>query len=319
MLVYFGADTLEMEATVTSSDTAIASVDPATIMQSGDTVKVTAKERGTTTLTIGFSGSTTAGEPIQTSATVTVNVTGTPPVIPSNPEISDPGTTDPGTGDDSGGGSSGNGGNSGSGSSGSSGGSSGGGGSADSPSPTLSLTKATKDVAKEIAKAIAAGSKDATVRFKNIKDIPLETLKAMAAQAQKAGVTLTVNMDTVVNGKILMRQSFDPAKATKAIQFSASTTSGRAVSIAKLFAKYFSNKLEIFAFNQKEDFGMPVHTAILTSLTAEEAFIYSYDTTKNQYMPLDNPNIWKDKNGYLHFDTSLAGNIIFSSGRLVKK
>jgi hypothetical protein len=335
MLVYFGADTLEMETTVTSNDTAIATVDPAAVTQSGETVKVTAKERGTTTLTIGFSGSNTAGEPIQTSATVTVNVTGKPPaVIPDDPGITDPGTTDPGTTDPgttdpgNGGGSSDGGGSSGGGSSGGSGyssssssssGGGGGGGGAGSLFTTLTSTKATKDVAKEITKAIASGSKSATVRFQNIKDISLATLKSMAAQAQKAGVTLTVNMDTVVNGKIVMRQSFDPALATKAIQFGASSTSVKAVSVAKFFKKYFSNKLEVFTLNQKEDYGMPVRTAILTSLTAENAVIYSYDTAKNQFKQLVNPKIWKDKSGYLHFDTSLANNFVLSPGKLVKK
>jgi Leucine-rich repeat (LRR) protein len=201
--------------------------------------------------------------------------------------------------------------------SGSSGG--GGGGGSVNPFSALDATKAAKETASVIAKAVASGSESATVRFVNIKDISLATMKDMAAQAKKAGVTLKVNVDTVVNNKIVMRQSFNPADATKSVQFGASTTSGRAVAAKTLFGKYYSNKLEIFALHQKEDFGMNVHTAIFTSLTAENAAVYTYNASINQFKQLLDSKMWKDSKGYLQFDTSLAYNFILSEGKLAKK
>jgi hypothetical protein len=308
MLVYFGAGSDYTVATITSAETTIASVSPEKVETSGSTVTVTANGLGTTTLTIGFSGINTAGEQVNTDATVTVNVTGTSPNDPTAP-VGPNGPVYPGGGS-GGGGSSG-------GSSGSSGGGGGGGGS--SPYRTLETATATKEAARVIAKAVASGSKSVTARFTNIKDISLATMKEMAAQAKKAGVTLKVNVDTVVNGRIVMRQSFNPADATKSIQLSGATTSGRAVAAKTLFKKYYSNNFEVFALHQKEDFGMNIHTSIRSSLTAKNAAVYSYDASKNQFRQILDSKMWKDKNGYLQFDSSLAYNLVLSEGKLAKK
>jgi hypothetical protein len=226
---------------------------------------------------------------------------------PANPYT----PSDPGSGGGGGGSSSGSG--------GSSSGGSGGGGGGSSPFRTLESATAAKETARVIAKAVASGSENVTVRFTNIKDISLAIMKEMAAQAKKAGVTLKVNVDTVVNGKIIMRQSFYPADATKSVQFGGSTTVARAVAAKTLFGKYYSNTFEIMALHQKEDFGMNVHTAILSSVTAKNAAVYSYDASKNQFKQLLDSKMFKDKGGYLQFDSSLANNFVLSEGKLVNK
>lgn len=301
-LVYFGDNSGYTEATVTSNNTSVVTVEPADVSQSGSRVKVVAHDADSTTLTIGFSGND--GE-LQTSLTMNVTVNGEKNNTGGGIIIRPGGNT--------GGNSSGGGGGS------SSGGSGGGGGGGSDPFKPLTTTQATKDATTAITKAAKANDKTAAVRFNNISDISLETMKSMATLAEKAGVTLQVNVHTMVNGKTVMRQSFNPANATKSLKFGGSTTSGRAVGAASVFKKYFTNTTEIMALNQKDDFGMVVETAILTGSTVEKTVIYSHNGAKNQFKPLENPKTWKDKSGYLHFETNLAYNYVLSQGTLTKK
>jgi hypothetical protein len=63
-----------------------------------------------------------------------------------------------------------------------------------------------------------------------------------------------------------------------------------------------------------------VSIAIKTTATSvENLVLYSYDRATNTYTMIRNPGCWIDANGYLHFNTTLAGDIIVSNGALAAK
>jgi len=45
---------------------------------------------------------------------------------------------------------------------------------------------------------------------------------------------------------------------------------------------------------------------------ADKLFFYSYDKKTNTYRRIEKPAYWIEKNGYMHFETELAGDIIIT-------
>ncbi len=88
------------------------------------------------------------------------------------------------------------------------------------------------------------------------------------------------------------------------------------------FEKWFTNKIRVIHLEQQTPWGVPVEIAAkvdLTGMNTAKLFFYSYDKAKNEYLPIYQPNYWIDKNGYLHFTTKLAGDIIISEGPLQRR
>lgn len=90
----------------------------------------------------------------------------------------------------------------------------------------------------------------------------------------------------------------------------------------KLFTKWCGNKLQVIHFDQQTDWESSVEIAAKVNLngidTARLNF-YSYDKKANHYKRIVNPEYRIDTNGYLHFVTPYAGDIIISEGELAKK
>ena len=183
---------------------------------------------------------------------------------------------------------------------------------------TAAATAAAKDAA---AQAKASGASVATVRIKNPGNISLEALQAMS---KAAGMPVRFQADSMsADGKsVEVRITLDPAKATQALNLSASTTNATAKARKALFEKWYENKVQTISFGQQGSFGQPVEIAAkvdLTGMDTENLYFYSYDKASNSYKRIEKPNYWIDKNGYLHFTTELAGDIIISNGPLQKK
>ena len=88
------------------------------------------------------------------------------------------------------------------------------------------------------------------------------------------------------------------------------------------FEKWFSNKLRIVHLSHTGSFGQAVEIAAkvdLTDMDTDNLYFYSYDKSANSYKRIEKPAYWIDKNGYLHFTTGLAGDIIVSEGPLKKR
>jgi len=114
----------------------------------------------------------------------------------------------------------------------------------------------------------------------------------------------------------------DPAKAVKDVLLSGYIKGADVDRVKAHFEKWFTNKLRVIHFDQQEDFGQPVRIAALVDLTGMDTknlCFYSYDKKANTYRRIENPTYWIDKNGYLHFTTPYAGDIIISEGPLERK
>ena len=88
------------------------------------------------------------------------------------------------------------------------------------------------------------------------------------------------------------------------------------------FEKWCSNKLRIVHLSHTGSFGQAVEIAAkvdLTDMDTDNLYFYSYDKSANSYKRIEKPAYWIDKNGYLHFTTGLAGDIIVSEGPLKKR
>jgi len=134
---------------------------------------------------------------------------------------------------------------------------------------------------------------------------------------------LSYRHDVMADGAVQIRLYVDdPANATKDILVSGYVKGGDVDRIRNYFEKWFGNKLRVIHFDQQEDFGQPVRIAALVDLTGMDTnnlCFYSYDNKANSYKRIENSTYWIDKNGYLHFTTPYAGDIIISEGLLERK
>ena len=191
-----------------------------------------------------------------------------------------------------------------------------------SNAPVDVTTSAAESAAAKAAEAAkAAGSSTATATLKNPGNI---TKAALDAMVKKAGMPLKVKANSMsTDGKFVEVQlSFDPAKATKDVNLSGSLTNARAKSVMAYFQKWYSNKLAVVSLGQQGDFGMPVEVAAkvdLSGMDTTKLVFYSYNRTTGEYTRIAAPAYWIDKNGYVHFTTTLAGDIVISEGILAKK
>ena len=180
---------------------------------------------------------------------------------------------------------------------------------------TTNSTKAetqlsTSAVSKNIADAVKSGSTTATVKVKNAKTIDAATIKNVAAEAAKAGVNSKIHADQVVGGKVVARMYLDPANA-ESTKVATDT-----------FKKYFNNEIAAVNLGQKGSYGMDVRIAVkvdLSKLNTENLNFFAYDKESNTYVKLTEPKYQIDANGYLHFDTSVGGDVIITDQALTAK
>ena len=170
-----------------------------------------------------------------------------------------------------------------------------------------------------VQQAVAAAAPNTTpaVRIVNVTAMPLATMRA-AAGAAPAGREIRFNADSLnPNGSIDVRIMFNPALATKDINLSASMTSPTAVSVRNLFERHFGAPITVISLGQQGDFGMEVRIAarIDPALDVDNLFFYSYNRATNTFTRFTPSLVRMDSNGFLHFNTTLAGDIIISNTR----
>jgi len=159
------------------------------------------------------------------------------------------------------------------------------------------------------------------VVFRNAGEISLATMRAMSGAA--GSLDLRVNADSLNAAAkgIDTRISFDPGNATKTISLAASTYSDRAKATAAFFGRHFSNELSVVNFAQQGDFGMRVSVAarINPNLDTDSLVFYSYDRGTNKYQQIKDISYRADSKGFVHFSTSLAGDIVITDKPLARK
>jgi hypothetical protein len=83
--------------------------------------------------------------------------------------------------------------------------------------------------------------------------------------------------------------------------------------------KWFSHKIRVLHFDQVGKWEQPVRVAARFDLAAWDTkclYFYYYDKQANAYTRIVDPAYWIDSNGYLHFKTEYARDIIMSEGPL---
>jgi|GEM_PF-3608556 len=153
-------------------------------------------------------------------------------------------------------------------------------------------------------------------------ELPLDILQALAGWAKRDGMAIRLTVDVTKDSSVTARYVLDPSTAERTISLLASSESPGAVNTATRFKRWFKNNLAVVSTGQTDGFGMLVDIAVkvdLTGFITENLYFYSYDSKTNQYRRIEKPAYWIDKNGYLHFTTELAGDIIISEGPLGRK
>jgi hypothetical protein len=197
-----------------------------------------------------------------------------------------------------------------------------GGGFSSTPSaslPSTVTTAAANNAAASAAQAAqASGAASATARLQNPSDISLATLQSMV---RRAGMPLNIQADSMNGNAVDVRINLDPSKAATDLDLSASTTNSFARRNNELFSKYFRNNVMTISLGQQGSFGQSVRIAakIDPKLNTKNLVFYAYNKTTNSYTLIAEPSYWVDPNGYVHFTTTLAGNIVISDGALKSK
>ncbi|MCL2034446.1 MAG: hypothetical protein FWG94_06905 [Oscillospiraceae bacterium] len=207
-----------------------------------------------------------------------------------------------------------------------------GGGGAAQTTPTVpanapqTVTQAAANTATQnaVAAAIAEGSTTATANIKNPSEISLSNLQAMAAAATGAGmdsIRLQADSMTANNRAVDVRITLDPAQSTQDLNLSASTTNAQATRTTNTFTRFFSNDVMTVSLGQQGDFGQTVTIAarLNPELNTDNLTFYAYDRETNTYKQIREPNYRIDSNGYVHFQTTLAGDIVISDGVLSRR
>lgn len=174
-----------------------------------------------------------------------------------------------------------------------------------------------------VAAAIKAGDKTGTVTVRNALSISYNALKSMQAAAVKAGGTGAVlQADSMkgnaVESRIYIDSSKIPADMKGDLKLRVYTSNP---SVKDHFTKYYKNKCVVVRFEQEGSFGMEIEVATkvdLSGMSTKGLVFYAYDSVKNSFDRIVAPKHYIDDAGYLHFFTSVGGNIIISDGPLAK-
>ena len=166
--------------------------------------------------------------------------------------------------------------------------------------------------------AIAAAAPGATpsIRLINPGLIAPDAMRAAVTTAD--GQTVWVMGDSLVPGGITtvdVRIIIDPARVTGPVNLAASSSSPAAVSVRDIFRRSFGGiNWHVVSMEQQVTFGTEVRiaTRLPWSANLDNLYFYAYNRQTNTFVRFVPTNLWLDNNGYLHFNTTHAGDIAIS-------
>ena len=187
--------------------------------------------------------------------------------------------------------------------------------------------KAAKEAVADAAdEAAQSGSDMASVSAENIESISSAELEAMYKAASLAKMKAIYTADTTnTRGSIEGRIEINPAlavKLNKDIYLGVHTSGAEVNRISSLFKRTYSNQLCVIHLSHRGSYGMKVKIAAKISLDNADPgniYLYHYDNATNSFKPFAAPEMFVDKNGYLHFDTIYGGDVIVSEYPLNRK
>ena len=179
--------------------------------------------------------------------------------------------------------------------------------------PRTVITTANATAMTQQAAQSAAPGAAVVVSAVNQTEIELAAMQAVAAAA--GGRSVRIHADTRTGAALDVRIVVtDPSAATRGINLAASTNSASAVRTRNLFSRSFDGAMMVISMEQQGDFGMEVRVVAMldTALDADNLFFYSFNRETNTFRRFT-PSVRVDDSGFLHFNTTLAGDIIISN------
>ena len=133
--------------------------------------------------------------------------------------------------------------------------------------------------------------------------------------------TLPIYADTTKGGVLQLRMYLKPELGKN---LDAKLLLGGAINgepVKSKFENYYNNVIATVSFAQNGTFGMPVEVAMRADLSTQNAkslYFYAYNREANKYYPIQTA-YHVDAHNFLHFTTTLAGDIIITDGPLANK
>jgi|GEM_PF-732866 len=172
-----------------------------------------------------------------------------------------------------------------------------------------------------------AGGTVVTATVRNIQAISPASAAEMVKWASARGKTakLTANT-TVTEGTAVQGQlSLNPASftgMTADLKLGVYTESAKTAPIVEKVGKWYSNTVAVVKMDHVGTLPASVSIAAkvdLSGLNTASLVFYAYNGSANSISQIKSPACTIDKNGYLHFKTAQAGDIIISDRVLVKR
>lgn len=161
-----------------------------------------------------------------------------------------------------------------------------------------------------------------STKMRNAGPLSLADLRRIAQLAAGEGATPRLIVDTMSGNGVDVRVSINPALATGDMNLAGWTNNQNAARTRALFERYFANEFPaVINLGQKGGFGQPATICVKVpqGTVVEDLVFYSYDSATNKYSRIQLTNAFIDANGYLHFTTTLANDIVVSVGELTPK
>ena len=119
-------------------------------------------------------------------------------------------------------------------------------------------------------------------------------------------------------GGVDVRIILNPANAATGLDLSASTTSAGAVDRQKMFQDQFGGTSSVIRLGQQDSFGMEVRIAAKVSpaLDVDNLYFYSFSREANAFSRFTPSSVQVDNNGFLHFTTTMAGDIVITNTQI---
>ena len=197
------------------------------------------------------------------------------------------------------------------------------------PSSTASsnASEVAQTVSQRIKTAKGNGTANPSVDLttQNEESISAKDLQTIVTAAKNAGGSVRILADTTANGSMIGRLYVKPATAssvTRDIKYGIYTDDSNVSSTRNMFQKYYDNSVAVVRLAQNTSYGFPVSIAVkvdLSGLNTKTLKFYSYDRTTGKYFAIPSPAYWTDNAGYLHFNTTLAGDIVITDKPLKAK
>lgn len=195
-------------------------------------------------------------------------------------------------------------------------------GKVDSGARDITETVAVKTFEKALVKAQDAGKDHVTIKFSNREYISFTAMNAVKRRAKAAGVTVTIQVDTVVDSEVQSRLYIDPYKPSKGVSLSSAYGTTAVNSKKEQLQKKYGNALEVVHMSQSGNYGMEVELALkinLEGMDTDNLAFYSYDSDKKKLTRIENLDYTITSDGFVRFKTKQAGDIVISDGPLVTK